>query len=352
MMQAISNFVSLPLRRRTRKCVIPLNEVQETTRLEILRKIESGEYALASRPCLCGSRDEAQDQCLLQVDRYGVSGRMLLCRRCGLMRTDPAFDEESLKCFYRDEFSLLHRGTCEPHQPYLDYVLPTGEQLHAFLAHRIPDREVTDVLEIGCATGANLLPFFRSGKSVTGFDYDANFLDYGRRQGLSLTEGPWEGNVRECSQDLIILNHVLEHFTDPVGDMLKIAALARPGKYIYVEVPGYFSIHRRWKGCPTKYHQSDHIFHFHRDYLEVFFRALGLEVVQCDEWCRCLLRKPSSWNPVAPQYILEDNMDAAVPRILRYFKDTYIRHAIVRAGARGTELLGIKKPLKKLLLRR
>jgi len=344
-------FVSLarlPLQRATGFPLVSLEPLQERALATLREKLERGEYGLRRNCCLCSDSPAKQDVVVLEQDRYGLPCQMVVCKACSLARTDPVLDDESLSQFYEAEFSLLHRGAIHPTARYLDYVLPVGTALHDFVARYVADDEIDKVMEVGCATGANLLPFLERGKSTIGFDYDENYMDFGRKRGLDVRHGDYRERVPVESQDLVILSHVLEHVTDPVAEMKDVISRVRAGGYLYVEVPGLFAITRRWKHCPKLYHQNDHIYHFHARYLRVFFESLGLDVEYCDEWCKALLRKPANWSSGRATQIPTGELDSVYLSVIRELKAAHLYFGARSCLVNVLGQIGLKKKIKQL----
>ncbi|MEI6613505.1 MAG: methyltransferase domain-containing protein, partial [Chrysiogenales bacterium] len=80
------------------------------------------------------------------------------------------------------------------------------------LAPIIKDKKHFEIMEFGCAAGWNLIPFFNEGYHVTGYDYSPSLVEFGRSRGLNLFTGSFQEIIGEY--DVIILSHVIEHFTN------------------------------------------------------------------------------------------------------------------------------------------
>lgn len=80
------------------KSHIYLNRAQKLIRDGIQKKIEDGIYKLEETNCLCGAKN---DVVIAETDRYGLSLDTVICRICGLLRTDPRLDKNSLTEFYQ-----------------------------------------------------------------------------------------------------------------------------------------------------------------------------------------------------------------------------------------------------------
>lgn len=115
------------------------------------------------------------------------------------------------------------------------------------------------ILDIGSGSGTSILPLVKIGLKITGIDpYIAEPINY---KGMRILK-------KEISQvnekwDLIMLNHVFEHFSNPEQELLKISALLNKngrclirtpvipsfswGKYkinwVQIDAPRHFFIH-------------------------------------------------------------------------------------------------------------
>ena len=89
-----------------------------------------------------------------------------------------------------------------------------------------------------------MIPFKKSGYSVTGVDYSAELTQLGKTYGLNLRQG----SIRSLSKvkdkyDVIILNHVIEHSTDFFNDMNLITQRLNENGIIYIGVPNIDNCH-------------------------------------------------------------------------------------------------------------
>ena len=187
---------------------------------------------------------------------------------------------------------MLHRGDIKI-DDFFSKQLIRGGWIYDLLDKKINiDNDILNVLEIGCASGGNLYPYYKKGKNISGFDYDQKFTSFARDKGMNVLCGDYYNKIEENSQDIVLLVHVLEHFTDPVKEMVKIISKVKYSGYLYIEVPGVMDMSDSLFS-PLKYFQNDHIFHFNETYLKSFFVVLGLKIIHSDEKCRFILRKPN-----------------------------------------------------------
>lgn len=342
-----SGLVQFPLNRQTGKQAIDLTPSQYEALVALRSRLASGQYQTRRNECLCGSVTPVNDIVVLCQDRYGLPMQMVVCKQCSLGRTDPVLDDASLASFYEFEFSRLHRGATSPTEKYLEYVIPAGESLYKFLETQIPTGDLTTVAEVGCATGANLLPFQSAGKQVVGFDFDESYMAYGKDRGVAMQYGDYKESLPHESQDLLILSHVLEHLPDPVSELRELALRVKAGGFLYVEVPGIFSITQRWKHTPGLYHQNDHIYHFHEAYLRAVFESLGLEVVYCDQWCKAIVKRPLVWEPVQDVVIPAESLGGCYFSVVKELKASHLFFNVRTRVVDILDRIGLKSTLKK-----
>jgi SAM-dependent methyltransferase len=87
--------------------------------------------------------------------------------------------------------------------------------------HLLPRRSPLHVLDVGCGTGACSVPWVARGCTVTGVDFDAEFIERARSR-RELASGAFRGVVadatclpRDIGQfDVVTLNSLLEHVSD------------------------------------------------------------------------------------------------------------------------------------------
>ncbi len=82
--------------------------------------------------------------------------------------------------------------------------------------------------------------FGKAGARTIGFDY-GNYIKFGKKlYSLNL----YYGGIREAIEkgikaDIVILSHVVEHFTDPIEELNNLRRLLNSDGICYVEHPVY-----------------------------------------------------------------------------------------------------------------
>lgn len=279
-------------------------------------KIAQGDYRLIDNRCLCGNNRSELDTVLVEKDRYGINIPSVLCGRCGLIRSEKLLDAESTQGFYSEEYRAIYTEAGAT-DAFFEDQRRRGQYLLSLFTQCCPEvSSIKSVFEIGCGAGGVLLPFKEQGYDCIGCDYNQEYLDYGRSQGIDLRSGGFKETVGK-SPDLLILCHVLEHFSSPISELIDIVKLLNDGSWLLIAVPGIFNISRTYYN-PWVYFQSAHIYSFYGDYLRVMFRTLGLEVVYGDESCCFIIKKPIGWREVAVDTVFSDDL-AKFPQIIRNY---------------------------------
>lgn len=245
-----------------------------------------------ARPVRVGScLGEEPEIVIAHADRYGIPLRTVLCRQSGLMRSDPYYDSGYVGTFYRE----YYRGLYRPRRFSLSWFLAEQIRHGQRIMEKLPQkpRPGARVLDVGCGMGGVLVSFAFEGCEVVGFDYGADYIEKGRRLGLDLRTGGFETIADEAPFDLIMMSHVLEHVSDPIGFARSAAqALADDGA-CYIEVPGILNIRNAYDGDLLTYLQNAHQWHFTAATLQAVLGRAGLHVEQGDETIACFCRRGS-----------------------------------------------------------
>ena len=194
------------------------------------REIEAGLWRLEEIFCpVCNS---AGKRVLFANDRYGIRQKTVLCRDCGMVYASPRFTPEENERFYTSETyrNIYNQGeyiqrVCKKYEIADAYrhapANPKEYRPFSFLDFLIDSGiEYQSVFEIGAGGGVNLLPLLNMAKCVAGCEYSAQAAALANSRGIGLVQG----GATKLSEgyDLVILKHVLEHFLDPVEQLLQI----------------------------------------------------------------------------------------------------------------------------------
>jgi SAM-dependent methyltransferase len=206
---------------------------------------------------------------LITTDVYADYGRIVRCRRCGLVYRNPRPSPEDVLSAYAEvrDADYLEEQDCR--------------SMNAHLSLRVIRRHARGgrLLDAGCATGL-FLNAARTDFDVQGVEPSAWAAGLARsRLGLDVVQGSLgSAPLPEGSFDVVTLIDVLEHFVDPLGALRRAAALLRPGGLLYVVTPDIGSLSSRllrgyWWGL-----RPAHLYYFSRATLGRALEAAGFEV--------------------------------------------------------------------------
>lgn len=292
-----------------------LTAYQEKAVEGLRRKIRDNVYRQVENRCICNAAAD-KDLAVAEKDRYGFSLPTVLCNCCGLIRSGLVFDDLSNEAFYRDDYRSIYVGAAAPPDEFFADQQQRGRALFDLFLREVGTRPRT-VFEIGCGAGGILSSVSDDATTCAGCDFNEIYLQYGRDRGLDLLYGDYRSLIAEGSVELIILSHVMEHFIHPVEEMVSIVSKVAAGGFLLIEVPGVFSIHKNYIN-PLAYIQGAHAFSFHENYLRIFFKKIGLDVLYGDENSVFIVQKPPAWQPPAAVEIHEQSLQTDAKRVRKY----------------------------------
>jgi SAM-dependent methyltransferase len=180
----------------------------------------------------CGSRAITHLEPLAFPNAPAVGWRVGFisgCTRCGLLFANPTPTMQALDEIYSDSGDWgrsrqdehedrVSRGRLEelfaPMTPHLDAVHPP---------------QGARVLDFGCGLGGMLDSLAEHGWITAGIDPATKVAFRRHREYLEVPDEP--------QFDLVILHHVLEHVTEPLAILQRLARATRPGGFILISVP-------------------------------------------------------------------------------------------------------------------
>lgn len=173
--------------------------------------------------------------------------RLVICNDCGFVYHDPQLDDRDMATLY-DKFRDVSFRNESP-DAYFDRItlLPKDQSENfakvEWIRNRLPDfmSKGGRLLDIGCGGGVFIHTFLQNSPKWTaaGVEPTPAFADLaGRRLNQPVVSGSYHpGLFAAASFDLITINQVLEHVSDPVAFLEAVRNDLAEGGYIYLEVP-------------------------------------------------------------------------------------------------------------------
>jgi SAM-dependent methyltransferase len=325
---------------------VKLNSVQRAALARHLEKLRDGQYQTEIVECpICGT---VGDEKLAAKDRYGIPLSVVICRRCGLIRTNPRMKQDAYMDFYRTEYRPLYGGEAGPTPAFFNDQKQRGRAIRRFLDGGHAGRwDGRLVVEAGCGAGGVLQAFADAGAQTIGCDFDEDFLAYGRQQHqLDLRYGPFGDLVLPRAPDLIVYSHVLEHLLDVRGELRLVRKALAPAGRLFIEIPSVKGIHGAYRGDFLQLLQNAHTLHFSLQSLVNLLGVEGFSLERGNELTQAEFR-------VGPPSIPKNDY----PDVMRYLRRTKnLRFLNLLHPARQRQIirsvlafLGIKAVLSRLL---
>jgi SAM-dependent methyltransferase len=169
------------------------------------------------------------------VRRRGLKARVVRCRGCGLLFTDPVRPPGGHPYGDPDAYFSRHE---EPEDRVLDFASLIRQSA------RHGGRE--PLLDIGCGRGESLAAARLLGWRARGIEPSREFAAVGARKlGVEIDIGTVEGRYRDSSFGLVLLAGVLEHVYAPAALLREVHRLLQPGGVVYLDVPNERSLLHR-----------------------------------------------------------------------------------------------------------
>ena len=317
------------------RAVIPGHSEQRELIENFNQKVLKGKIKFEEVDCLCGNR---YFYLLAGIDRYGFIQSTVMCNKCGLVMSNPRMTEEFQQKFYKsDEYRRLYDGLNYLAKYESKYKDGRGIPIFNSVTAVKPVDKISSLLEFGAGGGWNLLPFIEKGIRVQGYDYSPELVNLGKSKGIKLEQGSFDDI--KGKYDVVILNHVIEHFTDLFEDINKIKEHLNDRGIIYIQVPDIerFSM---WQI------QNAHTYYFTLKTLQFYMDRCGLKMVQHQE------EKGSHLSAIfikqAP-YLTDDFLNGNPGYMLRRIKKVYGYFYTKAALRKILQVLGLKEKVKSFL---
>lgn len=207
------------------------------------------------------------------------------CASCDMryLRSGPdgaQVDAGALQNHYQDE--AYSASYADPANPYRKEVRGF---LDAISRHLFPGPTPPVFCDIGCSVGIALLEAQRRGYRAVGFELSeaaarqARLASGAEVHALDLTK-EWPADLPAV--DVLYMNHVLEHFVDPVAVLERLKSLSRQGGLLWVNVPNVHSLQRNWLaalGKTSGLALGEHFCHFSWRSLGILLDRVGYEIL-------------------------------------------------------------------------
>jgi len=207
--------------------------------------------------------------------------RVVRCRECGLLRTDPRPTMEAMAAYYPDDYApYASSAAVVDAAPQASAPRRFIRRLLDSKAHLLPAMEPGRLFEFGCASGGFLAEQRARGWQVEGVDISPSATARARSLGLNVHTGTLETMPAPAhAHDLVVGWMALEHLHDPLGALRLLRRRTRAGGYLVLSLPDASAIDFRLFGARWyALHLPAHLFHFTPDSIGRLLGAAGWEL--------------------------------------------------------------------------
>ncbi|MHB0866596.1 MAG: class I SAM-dependent methyltransferase [Thermoleophilia bacterium] len=228
-------------------------------------------------PCaICAATDNS--------DLFFIQGTHLRkCGNCGVVYVYPRPTEAELLAGYQNDYFQSDNHLEWGYDNYLLLENEIRKTSRVRLATVKKHLSGASLLEVGCATGWFLDEARRDGFTVQGVEPSDYAAAWGKKElGLPIRPGTLrEAGFANGSFDGVIYWDVLEHLTDPLGELQEAARVLAKDGYLFASVPNVGSflarvMQKKWFGYAKI---REHLFFHNRKSITIALDRSGFDVV-------------------------------------------------------------------------
>lgn len=229
------------------------------------------------------------------------------CDDCGLAYlANPPKPEEVAALYVADD--AYHGALADEEDATVAMMRRTARQHLRFLRKNVADPAGMTLLDVGCSTGLFLDEARRAGFVVSGVEISPKSGGVARdRLGLDVHIGDWRtAGYADAQFDVITLLDLIEHLPDPIGELVALRRLLKPGGILLQSTPDIDGLfprvsHRFAKALGYWPHPEApyHLFQFSKRTLTELTRRAGYMPLRADQtriWLDYTFGTPETWR--------------------------------------------------------
>ena len=217
--------------------------------------------------------------------------QVMVCSECGLGRLTPHLGPMEMETLYAQAYfdsphaSQVGFEDVEPVEDYANTIasrIPKFSQTLNVLKKKFPGKQ--KFLDVGASTGDMVAIARQAGYQAEGVETSEFAVKRAREKwGIQLMKGSLS-EIETESYDIVHLNHVFEHFTNPVAELKNMYRILRNGGGLYLEIPYQFHVierlHHRFapRRVPFSLHSVHHPFFYTPNTIRRILRDHGFQV--------------------------------------------------------------------------
>ena len=246
-------------------------------------------YSFSKTKCLC---ENDNDILLSQTDRHGVEFPTVVCKECGLIRAMNYLSDENTKDFYKNYYRpgkdsiSINYGKNDP-ENFFNENFKNSKFRFDLISSKIKKIHNQKILDLGGGIGA-VLNHFSDNNELYLADYFEPYLNFAKSKGINVIKGGLD--EINFKPDIIILSHVIEHWSNFREEIQKLIKIQKIGETInYIEFPGIDSLKlgRRSGDIIGDIH-IPHVYYFTSYVFENLMNRYGFEKLYIDSEIKSL----------------------------------------------------------------
>jgi len=204
---------------------------------------------------------------------YGRHYAIVQCQQCGLVYTNPRYNEQDIVETYQsveDPLYLEER----------DGRVLTFERHVESLERLTGPADGRSLLDVGCYTGVFVEIAGERGWDAWGMEPSRWAVEQAQARGLRVTQGTLDvASLPEAHFDVVTLWDVIEHLADPRGVLEQVYRLLKPGGLVVVHTIDVDSLFARVMGARWPWLMEMHLYYFSRRTLGAMLEKCGFRVL-------------------------------------------------------------------------
>lgn len=255
--------------------------------------------------------------------RQGLIVTTVICRECGLVYHNPVIEDRDRQ---KAAATLQEWHTdAKPSPRHFKKLEARWARQWPLLQHAFAPE--AKVLEIGSGLGVVSAHLQSLGAQVLSVEPDPSQAAFARKHwDLKVLQARFEEvDLAGEHYDLILSSHVIEHFPDPLGFLVKGRALAHPGSSLFLETPNIMAP----KVSPVRLFSLPHNFYFSPETLSLLLAKAGWQAIRVRVFRRdsfqVLARPSEPRQPEIPPHVAQEVQRAISRyRYLYYLKMLFL----------------------------
>lgn len=199
---------------------------------------------------ICGSNTWVKDSLAGKILGLPMSYNVFACMACGQRHIRPQLTGDELRALYADAYFNSTHAAQAPLQgmkitssDYISEVAPSRHSQFERTIQRLKQLRAGAVtfLDVGAATGDMVKIALDHGLTAEGIEFSDFAIKKAKElYAIELQQVPIAELDKADYYDLIHLNHVFEHFNEPLLELGHLKRLLKRGGVLYIEVPYQF----------------------------------------------------------------------------------------------------------------